>query len=75
MISLTRGKHQQIELKDLTVFGSLNISDPYEVFGFGILAYFSTLRGIMIAMTFMTISFMPVLYIYNKEYFLDAHLG
>lgn len=75
MISLTRGKHQQIELKDLTAFGSLNISDPYEVFGFGILAYFSTLRGIMIAMTFMTISFMPVLYIYNKEYFLDAHLG
>ena len=73
MINMTRGKHEKFELKDICGFKSLNIADPFEVFGFGILAYFTTLRGIMVAMAFMTISFMPVIYLYNRENFLDSH--
>ena len=70
---MTRGKHEKFELKDICGFKSLNIADPFEVFGFGILAYFTTLRGIMVAMAFMTISFMPVIYLYHRENFLDSH--
>jgi len=39
-------------------------SDPYEVFGFGIVAYFSAVRHLIWAMTVLTILFIPVIYIY-----------
>ena len=71
MISQTKGKHERVHLKDVCSLKSTNISDPYEVFGFGILAYFTTLRGLMIAMAFMTVAYLPVMRIYGNENFLN----
>ena len=58
-------KHERIYCSDLCSLSETKVSDPYEVFGFGILGYFTTLRGMMIAMAFMTIVFFPVMVIYN----------
>ena len=44
------------------VIAGEELVDPYEVFGFGIVAYFSTLRGLMISFAVITILFMPVMY-------------
>lgn len=40
-------------------------TDPYEVFGFGVLAYFQMLRFLMVGMAIMTIVTSPLLYKYN----------
>jgi hypothetical protein len=48
------------------------MNDPYEVFGHGIVSFFSTLRSLMVVMAFMTLIFLPVMFIYNETNFLEG---
>ena len=41
-------------------------TDPYEVFGFGVLAYFSMMRYLMVSMAMMTIVMFPMIYTYSQ---------
>ena len=52
----------------------IKLTDPYEVFGHGMMTYFSTLTGLILAMTFMTFCFVPVLYIYSRDNYLSGEL-
>jgi hypothetical protein len=73
MTTFVRDKHSNVMVNDFCSLKSTKISDPYEVFGFGVLAYFQTLRGIMFAMAFMTICFLPVISIYGSDDFLNNY--
>ena len=49
--------------------------DPYDVFGFGILAYFSTLRALIVAFAFCTAAFIPVMARYGEGGGLTGMIG
>lgn len=55
----TAGELRVTELDD-------KVPDPYEVFGFGILAYFSTMRYLIFAFAVATALFLPICVIYSK---------
>ena len=42
------------------------VSDPYDIFGFGVISYFSMMRIVILGMTILTICFLPTLYIYGQ---------
>ena len=49
----------------------VKITDPYEVFGFGVLAYFSLLRWLMASMAMMTVVTLPLVLIYRGSPVMD----
>ena len=73
-----RGGVDRIYLEDLLSLGGARsllfeedtAADPFETFGYGVLSFFSTLRGLIIAMAVMTLLFGPVTWMYTHEHFL-----
>lgn len=49
--------------------------DPYDVFGFGIIAYFSTLRILIIAFTICSVAFIPIISKYGNGNSLNRMTG
>lgn len=49
----------------------IKMTDPYDVFGFGVLAYFSMLRWLMAAMAMMTVVTLPIVFIYRDSPVMD----
>jgi len=73
-----RNGFKKIYLEDLLSLGGAGsfffkedtAADPFETFGYGVLSFFSTLRGLIIAMAVMTLLFAPVTWMYVHEHFL-----
>ena len=47
------------------------IKDPFEVFGFGIMAYFDLLRYLMVIFVVICLLYVPVMVLYSKESYLS----
>ena len=52
-------------LKDVMKKDDL-VEDPYEIFGFGIVAYFSMMRYLMFTFAVICVLFVPVIITYSK---------
>ena len=65
-----KGDLQEVALEDMD-----QADDPYEVFGFGIIAYFSMMRYLMVAFALLTLAFMPTLYIYSQGKAFKGYVG
>ena len=62
-------------MNEVLQLNNIEMNDPYEVFGHGIVSYFSTLRSLMVVLAFMTVIFLPVMYINSKSSFLRGQLN
>ena len=57
---------ENIYIDDEDGVQEVEATDPYEVFGFGVLAYFQMLRFLMVAMAMMTVVTFPLIYKYSQ---------
>ena len=61
-----KNSRENIYLDDVDGAPEVEATDPYEVFGFGVLAYFSMLRFLMVSMAMMTIVMFPTIRTYSQ---------
>ena len=47
------------------------IGDPFDLFGYGVVAYFKTVKRLMFVYAIISILLLPVFYIYHKGGFLE----
>ena len=50
-----------------------DVNDPFEPFGFGIMAYFQTMRNLMILLSGITVLLVPIMIIYSLGGALDSN--
>ena len=59
--SKAEAKKEEVSLENYE-----EVNDPYSVFGFGIVAYFSTMRILILAFTICSLVWMPTIYKYQQ---------
>jgi hypothetical protein len=65
-----KNRNEKIFIEDVCSLKEIRLTDPFETFGHGIVTYFSTLIGMIVAMSFMVACFIPVMHIYSQGGFL-----